>query len=113
MENGKTLDRILDEQISIRSDIKGLIREVGKANASLTLQTLQTKQMNNYIASCEKRLTDSEIWRAKHEGNVEGKQKLFDIAGVKLTLFCTIGTFIGSIVAFYYTMIKPLIDKIK
>ncbi len=59
---------------------------------------------------CDSRMTKVELWRERHVGQGEGKEKLSDRLGAKITLYSVVGTLIIAGLAFYFAELKPKLD---
>ncbi len=94
----------------IHGDVIQCIKEVGKANASIKINYLRLTKIDDYVVKCDDRLADLELSKARQEGKSEGKKSRFEMLNSKTVLICTVGALLISVLAFYFTSIKPTVE---
>lgn len=101
--------------INIQEQTHTCVKDLGKdvrQNTSLVIANgVKLDAAIEYNKECDKRLTGVELWKAGHTGEGVGKKKFSNSVGGKITLVCTIGAFIFAAIAFYYTSIKPTLER--
>ncbi len=102
---------LINVQEQTHTCVKKLGDDLSRNSAKTVANGVKLDTAISYNEKCDKRLTKVELWKAKHTGEGVGKAKLHDRINVKITLLCTIGMFIIAGLAFYYTSIKPTLDK--
>ncbi len=91
----------------IHTDVIRCIKEVGRAQGFIKMNYNRIVKIDEYVVKCDDRLADLEIWKAGHDGHVEGRKTKFTIFSAKTTLLCTIGALVLGAAGFYFTNIKP------
>ena len=102
---------LINVQQQTHTCVKSLTKDVSRNSALTIANGVKLDTAIEYNKECDKRLKTVELWRASHTGEGAGKSKLHDKINVKITLLCTIGAFVIAGFAFYYTSIKPTLDK--
>ena len=102
---------LINVQQQTHTCVKNLTKDVSRNSALTIANGVKLDTAIEYNKECDKRLKTVELWRASHTGEGAGKAKLHDKINVKITLLCTIGAFVIAGLAFYYTSVKPILDK--
>ncbi len=102
---------LINVQQQTHSCVKSLTKDVTRNSALTVANGVKLDTSIKYNIECDKRLKTVELWRAKHEGQGEGRDKMSSRIGTKITLGCTIGVFVIATLAFYFTSVKPTMDK--
>jgi hypothetical protein len=101
---------LINVQEQTHACVKSLTRDVSR-NSALTISNgVKLDTSIKYNEECDKRLKTVELWKAGHEGEGKGRDKVTTSIGKKITLYSVIGTFIIAALALYFTEIKPKLD---
>jgi len=102
---------LINVQEQTHACVKSLTRDVSRNSALTIANGVKLDTAIKYNEECDKRLTGVELWKAGHVGEGKGRDKLSSSIGTKITLYSVIGTLIIAALAFYFTSVKPTMDK--
>lgn len=91
----------------IHEDVITCIKEVSRAQGLIKMNYNRIVKIDEEVEKCFGKVSKMEVWKAGHDGHIEGRRRKFTIFTTKTTLLCTIGALILGACGFYYTNIKP------
>ncbi len=102
---------LIGVQRQTHTQVIELAKSVSRNNSLTVGNGVKLDTAIEYNKKCDERLSDVELWKAGHVGEGLGKTKLSNRIGVKITLVCTVGALFIAAAAFYFTSVKPTLDK--
>ncbi len=108
------VDSALRVLISLQEQTHSCVKELGKdvkRNTALVVANgVRLDTVINETRDNDVRLTDVELWRAKHSGVKIGKEERRSIFSSKTTLICTVVGTLLALLGMWYTLVQPALS---
>ncbi len=104
------LNVLISNQEQTHSCVKELGKDVKRNTALVVANGVRLNMVLDKSRENDTRLTDVELWKAGHSGEIIGKEKTRSRFSSKTTLICTIAGTLLALLGMWFTIVQPALN---
>ncbi len=110
LEVDSALRILISSQEQTHSCVKELGKDVKRNTAFVVANGVKLETVIKDIEQNDVRLTNVELWSAKHVGEKTGREERRSIFSSKTTLICTIAGTLLALLGMWFTLVQPALS---